>query len=615
VIRARTGLGTVALALVAAGAASATDVAFYHVEANAGSSAGGHAALRIGDRVFDFQNHAYGTLRLRRTDADHFRYVYSVLDNRSIRVARLDLSPEAAERVLERFNRRHLIQNKHFAVQTSLERDALLVAELAEGGAGERWTTDAVPGAGFFAPGSGPSPTIEELRRRIEAAHGTGFLEDQRLALEREAAALRLDDASDFDVPIDPDRIPATPASFSDRYLTLASALVATRTLLEAPALRAEALHAGGMEGPSLDVAQRRGLARYRSRLVEDLVALAASHRPDRGEALLLGVARLAAIDRSLASGRLVVLDAFPEDAYRIEADRVRSRRAFLSELEAVHRDEVDLAWKNLIEADAPIEPDYAWLETATNRREDIRRGLAANGPIRIHGDRLQPRGLGTASDLPRPTLGPGDLDAAQTRRDAHERRLREAFGYALLDHNCATEIFATLEAEFPGEESRRYLGGHITPGASLNYIPTVAFDTVVATYRVAEIGEIPSYRRARIEAQSATHPLVVGLRESTTLTSSFYRRNPHDTFFVFFTQDAPVLRPVLGAFNLAAATGELALGVLRAPFDRGAMAWSGLKGFATSLPELVFVNLRKGHMDYAPGDDPRTSYRTVAAR
>ena len=39
-------------------------------------------------------------------------------------------------------------------------------------------------------------------------------------------------------------------------------------------------------------------------------------------------------------------------------------------------------------------------------------------------------------------------------------------------------------------------------------------------------------------------------------------------------------------------------------------MFTSGLKGAAFSLPELFFINLRKGIMEYAPGDTPRTLRR-----
>jgi hypothetical protein len=45
--------------------------------------------------------------------------------------------------------------------------------------------------------------------------------------------------------------------------------------------------------------------------------------------------------------------------------------------------------------------------------------------------------------------------------------------------------------------------------------------------------------------------------------------------------------------------------GVAALPFDRGAILWSGLKGIVFSLPELVFINIRKGSFAYV-GEDGR---------
>jgi len=61
--------------------ARASAFEYLHVEANAGSSAGGHFALRLDNWVYDFQNAELGTLRMRRTDYDVFRYLYTVLES------------------------------------------------------------------------------------------------------------------------------------------------------------------------------------------------------------------------------------------------------------------------------------------------------------------------------------------------------------------------------------------------------------------------------------------------------------------------------------------------------------------------------------------------------
>jgi hypothetical protein len=112
----------------------------------------------------------------------------------------------------------------------------------------------------------------------------------------------------------------------------------------------------------------------------------------------------------------------------------------------------------------------------------------------------------------------------------------------------------------------------------------------------VSEAAELPSYRLervARLEAERGR--LGTWLREGNTLTSTIYRRNPDDSFFVFFTDDTVALRPLLGAANLVAAAGASVAGLVTMPLDHGARLRAGLRGALFSLPELAFVNIRKG--------------------
>jgi hypothetical protein len=140
-----------------------------------------------------------------------------------------------------------------------------------------------------------------------------------------------------------------------------------------------------------------------------------------------------------------------------------------------------------------------------------------------------------------------------------------------------------------------------VDPDGWLHFVPAKAFAAVVDCYRVREIAEIPSFRRARLAELVAREGRVgTFLRESNTLSSSLYRGDDRDPAFLFFTEDAVWPRPVFGAFNLAAGLGQLSWGILRAPFDRGADLQAGAEGVAFSLPELVFVSLRKGSMAYA---------------
>jgi hypothetical protein len=149
-----------------------------------------------------------------------------------------------------------------------------------------------------------------------------------------------------------------------------------------------------------------------------------------------------------------------------------------------------------------------------------------------------------------------------------------------------------------------------------LHFWPLFAFDAVKDTWRVREVGEIPSFRRTRLaEMAEREHPMKVHLREASTLTSTVYRPNPRDSFFRFFTRDAWWPRPVYGAANLLAGLGQTALGLVRLPFDRGESLLAGAKGVAFSVPELAFVNIRKGTLEYARSDAARTRFRTLTGR
>jgi len=96
---------------------------------------------------------------------------------------------------------------------------------------------------------------------------------------------------------------------------------------------------------------------------------------------------------------------------------------------------------------------------------------------------------------------------------------------------------------------------------------------------------------------------LLVFLRESNAVTSTVYRRNPHDSYFLFFTDDTVATRPIFGAVNLLAGVGAGVAGLALLPFDGGHTLARGFRGALFSLPELAFFNVRKGTFEYV-GDD-----------
>jgi hypothetical protein len=218
---------------------------------------------------------------------------------------------------------------------------------------------------------------------------------------------------------------------------------------------------------------------------------------------------------------------------------------------------------------------------------------------VRFAGGPLLPAPAGTVPGLPRPRLhgavAEQALAVARLREAQAERALRDAFGYDLLQRNCVTELFATVAgALHDGAEPP-------APGA-LAFIPFVSFDWFRRTHDVSRVWAEPSLRRARLASLYREQPdFFVFARESNTLTSTIYRRHEDDGFFLFFTADVPVLRPLFGALNLAAGLGQAVYGLWRLPFDAGRNLRAGLAGARDSLPELLFLNIRKGTLRYGP--------------
>lgn len=270
-------------------------------------------------------------------------------------------------------------------------------------------------------------------------------------------------------------------------------------------------------------------------------------------------------------------------------------------------------------------EAEYGGLERLGNLLLDVERAQATGEPLRAPPKSPFPSRQATVR-----VPAPDRADQATLEREMAAARAAEAdfsamlerlYGYDLLRRNCVTELFAVindaltgqLAAEQGGEgapagepdaalqaESRQRLGGFIDPGRGLTFIPVVSVGSVEENYAVAARRDRLSYRSARLAEMKAREGAVkVFLRESNTVTSTVYRRGPGDSAFLFFTDDALLLRPVFGAFNLLAGAGEGLLGLLTLPVEGPERLVSGARGVVFSLPELLFFNLRKGSMAY----------------
>lgn len=135
--------------LLVATQAAAQDATFdyLHVEANEGSSSGGHVAIRFGDETYHFLHHPGGLLRLHRDDSAAFVHQYTRLENRALHVRTVAVDADVRERLRRRFADRFLLEEVQHARLAALERDRDVLAALSDGAAADV----IVRGARFFA--------------------------------------------------------------------------------------------------------------------------------------------------------------------------------------------------------------------------------------------------------------------------------------------------------------------------------------------------------------------------------------------------------------------------------------------------------------------------------
>lgn len=599
---------------------------YLYIESNEGGSSGGHTAMRFGRDVYHFQNEN-GLLVLQRDRANEFLYAYALLGNRNIHSTRIAVSRETRSTLVDQFKQRHRAQEAQLRLARELNNDRNLVELLRDdkgnSAVRRKHRSLAVPGLGYFdllgkaEMGSGPdaalpthSSDLQSLREAIDQAHGPDFRSNRRRALIDGMHSLLEGDPTNWtvDPPNSAYDHPRFTRSFSHRVLDVAAGLAALDVLEQASPLATTARRVPTDAYFALTPEESQALGRYARELAGQLVQLVDSRRSDWGQALLIGMARLAALTQSVESRHLVFLDTYPDSATLLDEGGLDRLGELGSTMLAEHQRRLDASRTYFRENAAAGELAWERIEERSNRYLEMLRALHDEAPMRVARGHLVP-----SREAPYPiAVSPmrsaderhEDLERARQRERDYSRALRRLHRYGLLDQNCATALFETINDSFGGsvEISRQQLGGHVPKRGSLAFIPFISDRQVNDRYSVLARETIPSYRELRIRAMKARESsLRVALRESNTFTSTTYERSSADSFFIFFTDDAPYLRPILGVVNLTAALGQSVLGLFAAPIDRGEILLRGLRGTFVSLPELAFANIRKGSNDWIP--------------
>jgi len=608
-IRLRSGLlvGLLFAAHVGGGAyAASASVELIYIEPNEGGASGGHAALKLGERVYHFQSQTDWGLVLTRDPWPMFRYSYNDLENRGLHLASLDLAQEAQARIEARFQRLYTVQRAHRAQRETLRfREALIEALLPGGSASIE-----LQGAGLFedriARGTEPEPALRAVRDALERRVGPTFLEDRIRSLDEEMRAFSpvfpAFDAGSLSSLELPEELAASSVAYREQ-LALRLGL---QILRDAPPLRSEAVLAvSATAGRGLSESERQVLRRFAVSLQASALRLLDSRRADRGFALVYTLARLAVVERSLTQGRLLVLDPFLADNQTIPPARSGKRRDLLDQLAHDARLELARMRAEVLGGGALDEWNYGRLEQTAARTVEILDGVENHTAIRMRlGLPLVARtgrvGLPNVEGVGGP-LSKGLLLRARSVLTRYEEALASVYRYDAFRRNCVTELIVQMEASFSSAaQARASLGGDLDPTVSFAFVPARFFAQARHELTVATTQYLPSYRMRQL---ATLHDARWGqwkrVRESITLTSEFCPSTPTDSTFLFFANEPWWARPVLGALNTGYGLLQSGAGLLTLPFDGGQRMQRGMRGIIFSLPELAYLNLRKGHFEY----------------
>ena len=607
-------------------AVGVTHLQFLYINASEDSASGGHAALKLGDEVFHFEHVPPGLLRIRRDDYAQFREDYLDRQNRTIHIHPIEVSEQTKNLLREQFNRILLIEDEQFDRREALEQDRRLLQSLLEI-ADENKRLE-LSGAGlFFADGRHFSKavltqnpkagdgTLAHLASRVEATYGDGFLHLQANKMLAQLKRLQPMAYGESIEKLAEDRFQAVEPSFSRRYADALSAWVSLHVLALGLPLREGVLLRPSEEAFRLNAAEIQGLVRYRNMLEHQLVELLQSKRSDWGFPLFLGMARLIAMDESIATGELVLLSrAKPSSAHPpMLANPVESGQGLHAQsLASFSKAKLVLAGTDTLDEWA-----YLQLEQTANVLVEIQQAVREGRAVSLDGLLAVPAYSASVELIQPDDVSVHQLQARLNELEAYLSKYQDGlanlYAYNLLGRNCANEIFRVVNQamrkaamqtvvldgfelmERDKQESSRRLGGYIS-GEGLEFIPFMSFQIVGERWR-ASVAEIePAYRHRQLDlAKQKGNPFWVSLRESNVFSSSIYRWHDEDPAFIFFTDDLLWARPLAGGFNLAAGVAQAVTGLIALPWDQGENLRLGMKGLLLSLPELFFFNIRKG--------------------
>lgn len=568
---------------------------FIYIEPNTKGSSGGHSAIRLGEDVYHFQHFPSGFFLLVHDKWRSFKKAYNDLDNRALYINRVDIPDFYYKSLKGFFRKRFLIQEQHLANLASLKKELDFFTLYPSDG--NEWP---FKGAGLFD---------EQGKQDLVKFHLNERSELQQAMLQTFSVLKSLDPQvfsySEGNISFSDSRMPYIINSFSEKYLGYLHKYYALKFILDRRAVDRDVIFLNladkGMSCFRLSSTALPVLKKYLKQLKLTVMGLAKSNRSDCGWAIMVAYARMQALALSLKEGKMFFLDPFSDKADFV-TDRAgsdmdvikiiykRQLRSFKDLLRSVFKSgEIDELSYNSLENSAA----HLW-ETRSYM-------LNIRNVVRIQNNVMVPEKK-QFLPLRLPDIPGTKLFLMRKKAEKiwlnYRDRLKDEYGYSLVSQNCVTQLLLTVYRAFKDKkEVEDVLGRYIEPYSGLMFVPSFFDLEIFSSFNVSQRIELPSLRSRvmKKEYQSVDTPFLVYLRESNTLTSSLYSKYGEEKGFLLFSDDIFWLRPFYGALNLGYSAIYTGAGIFKLPFDSGDMVLEGLTGFTFSVPEIFFINIRKG--------------------
>lgn len=189
-------------------------------------------------------------------------------------------------------------------------------------------------------------------------------------------------------------------------------------------------------------------------------------------------------------------------------------------------------------------------------------------------------------------------IEYLNNKIDSIEQNQKDIFEYNLIFKNCVTELLK-LTYEHSNSEPIKQVFTEINTKTTLKgkFIPFLSFiylKDIIKKYNISyKVYYYSSFRNELLKQKNISR-----FKEISTLTSDAYYFNANDSFFLFFTEDQLILRPVLGVVNTLSSLGKISFDLIVLPYDYykdNINISKELRGLFFSFSEVVFVSIRKG--------------------